>query len=371
LATILAGTRVEKLSDVGKVVSSPEGNLELVVEGKGDPVRIEAGLFGMEELQSFFSLLGEVHNKVQEKVREEKEAQERARQLEKERLEKEAEELRQKRLLESVAEKEARKRALHARVAGGQELVAEAWGEDCLIGVSDTKIGYACSSSSVPGVEAAELSAIETVRSHPDGSFLLVTGDGTGGETGILVAAGRFEMEELAKVFGAMQGFTEAAERVKREEENRILEAKLAVEREEKRKRDEELARQQQAAEEAARKIKEEEEAEEARRAQAVADKKASREEAVRSDAQADKQEVVALIHGPDCVVAATKTAVYFVTSEGEMRKALSKDIDKVGMGAGGASMVLIVKGEDFLELKMEDYAMDDLGMLFSQLQPS
>ena len=56
---------------------------------------------------------------------------------------------------------------------------------------------------------------------------------------------------------------------------------------------------------------------------------------------------------------------------DGTMRKALSKDVDKVGMGSDGDSMVLIVKGEPFLELKMEDYGMEELGRLFSKLQPS
>jgi hypothetical protein len=38
-------------------------------------------------------------------------------------------------------------------------------------------------------------------------------------------------------------------------------------------------------------------------------------------------------------------------------------------MGASGDSMVLFVKGEAFLELKISDYPMDQLGVLFSKLQ--
>lgn len=45
-------------------------------------------------------------------------------------------------------------------------------------------------------------------------------------------------------------------------------------------------------------------------------------------------------------------------------------DVLQVGMGSGGESMILIVKGEPFMELKMTDYSMDDLGTLFSKLQP-
>ena len=56
--------RIEKLSHVAKVVSSPEGNLELVVVGGGEPLRVEAGLFVMDELQAFFALLAQVHMKV-------------------------------------------------------------------------------------------------------------------------------------------------------------------------------------------------------------------------------------------------------------------------------------------------------------------
>lgn len=39
-------------------------------------------------------------------------------------------------------------------------------------------------------------------------------------------------------------------------------------------------------------------------------------------------------------------------------------------MGRTGDSMVLIVKGEPFVELVIADYGMEALGELFSKLQP-
>lgn len=59
------GLRIEKLADISKVTSSPHGDLELVVRaGWQGAIIVEAGLFDMEKLQGFFSLLAEVHEKV-------------------------------------------------------------------------------------------------------------------------------------------------------------------------------------------------------------------------------------------------------------------------------------------------------------------
>lgn len=55
---------------------------------------------------------------------------------------------------------------------------------------------------------------------------------------------GRRLMCASVQVFGAMQGFTEAQERAEKEEANRILEERLAVEREEERQRQQVLKTQ-------------------------------------------------------------------------------------------------------------------------------
>ena len=362
-----ANRRSEKLSDVGKVVSSPEGNLELTVQGNKEPLRIEAGLFDMEQLGSFFSLLGEVHQRAMREAEEAREEAERKRLREAERAAAAAEAEKERRLAAMEGEKRRKMDELRATVdegCGGEGLVAEAWGSDCLIGLSQTAVAFACQGRSL---QSSALPDIKSLRSSPEGSFTLVLAAETG--EGILIPAGTFEMEELAKVFGAMKGFTEAAERARREEEGKLEEIRLAKVREEERKKEEERERQRQEEEERERKRKEAEEAEEAAKLAAVEALKQKREDAVRDDAKSEGQQVVALLHGPSCVVGASKTAVYFVGEDATMRKALLSDVEKVGMGKTGDSMVLIVKGEEFMELSMADYNMEALGDFFSKLQ--
>ena len=55
---------------------------------------------------------------------------------------------------------------------------------------------------------------------------------------------------------------------------------------------------------------------------------------------------------------------------EEEVRQTEIKKIDKVAMGEGGMSMIVMVAGEPFVEIKVEDYPMDKLGEFFQKLTP-
>jgi len=229
--------RREKLSEIEKVKSSPEGNLLLEIKGYGkEPLPIEAAKFKMDELGAFFQFLSEFHSKAIEarlqREEEERREKERRRLQEEEELTKRGEAAVEAARLAKIAAKEK----LRASVVGEEQrkLVKEVHGAECVFAVSDDEALFADDQglqvaplrkvisvrnvsaspydmhvSSSPYGQVAPLRKVISVRNDPtSGALLLIIKDDTGERPGITVPVDAFSMEQLGEVFGAMSSFS-------------------------------------------------------------------------------------------------------------------------------------------------------------------
>jgi len=69
-------------------------------------------------------------------------------------------------------------------------------------------------------------------------------------------------------------------------------------------------------------------------------------------------------------IMAVSRQTLYVVDDKAEMKSTKIREIEKVAMGGDGASMVVMVAGEPFVEIIVSDYPMDELGAFFQKLSP-
>ena len=362
--------RREKLSDIEKVVSSPEGNLLLNIKGFGkEALPIEAAKFKMDELGAFFQFLSEFHSKAIEarlqKEEEERREKERRRQQEEEDLKKQGEAAVEAARLAKIAAKEK----LRASVVGDEQrnLVKEVYGAKCVFAVSDEEALFADGQ----GLQVAPLRKVVSVRNDASsGALLLIIKDDAGERPGITVPVDAFSMDQLGEVFGAMSSFSEGLQRAARDEQTRLEEERLAREREIREA--EEAERRRQEEEEAARKAEEERLAAEAK-AKAEAELKAFKDNMQNMPkvaAKKAKDPIVLQIEKEGLVLAVSRQTLYVVNDKAEMKTTKIREIDKVAMGPDGGSMIVMVGGEPFVEIVVSDFPMDQLGAFFQKLTP-
>ena len=312
-------TRREALSDIDKVVSSPEGNLMLKLKGfSREPLPIEAAKFNMEELGHFFQFLSEFHGKAVEAEMREREREEK----EKARLAHEAEQALIKQGEAAVlAAKQAvidAKAKLRATIEGAgperRNIITEVYGEKCIFGVSDDEALFADPS----GLQVAKIAQVASVRTDPtSGALQLVIRDTDGEQrAGITVPADAFSMEQLGAVFGAMSSFTESLQRAARDQQAALEEERLAKERA-IREAEEEARRLEEEAE-AARKA-EQERLEAEAKAKAEAEAKAFKENMLNMPkvaAKKAKDPILLQLAKDDLVLAVSRLTLYAVNAK-------------------------------------------------------
>ena len=295
--------RREALSDIDKVVSSPEGNLLLNIKGYGkEPLPIEAAKFKMEELGAFFQFLSEFHSKAIEarlqKEEDDRKDKARRKQQEEDDLVKQGEAAVEAARLGKIEAKKQLRSTVMASVKGS--IVKEVYGAACIFAVGEEEALFADSD----GLQVAALRSISSVRNDPtSGALLLIIKDELGERAGLTVPADAFTMEQLGEVFGAMSTFSEGLERAARDERTRVEEERLGKEREIREAEEAEEKKREEV--EAARK------AEEDRLAAAAAAKKDAEEKAFKDNManlpKVKRCEVVLHTHASSCVYVAVR----------------------------------------------------------------
>ena len=336
--------RREKLSDIDKVKSSPEGNLLIEIKGYGkEPLPIEAAKFKMDELGAFFQFLSEFHSKAIEarlqREEEERREKERRRLQEEEELTKRGEAAVEAARLAKIAAKEK----LRASVVGEEQrkLVKEVHGAECVFAVSDDEALFADDQ----GLQVAPLRKVISVRNDPSsGALLLIIKDDAGERPGITVPVDAFSMEQLGEVFGAMSSFSVGLQRAARDEQTRLEEERLAKEREIREAAEAERRRQEE--EEAARKAEEARLAAEAK-AKEEAELKAFKENMQSMPKVAAKKArdpILLQIEKEGLILALSRQTLYVVNEKAEMKTTKIREIEKVAMGPDGGSMIVMVR---------------------------
>ena len=362
--------RREALSDIEKVVSSPEGNLLLKVKGLGkEPLPIEAAKFQMDDLAAFFQFLSEFHSKaIEARVQqEEQDRKEKAR-----RKKEEEEELARQGEAAVEAARLAKidaKKKLRAALEGPEQraLVKEVYGEECVFAVSDEEALFA----DAQGLQVATLRSVTSVRNDAaSGDLLLVVADEEGEQAGIRVPVDAFTMEQLGEVFGVMAAFSEGLQRAARDEHAQLEEERLAKER--AIREAEEAERRRLEEEEAARKAEEERLAAEAKAKREAEEKafKANMANMPKAAAKKAKDPIVVQLEKEGLILAVSRRTLYVVNADAEMKTTDITKIDKVAMGPDGSSMVVMVAGEPFVEIVVSDFPMEQLGKFFEKLNP-
>jgi len=335
------------LSDIEKVVSSPEGNLLLKLSGLGkEPLPIEAAKFKMDDLGAFFQFLSEFHSKAIEArvLREEEERKDRAR-----RKKEEEEELARQGEAAVEAAKLAKLRAkehLRATVRGSEDrsLVKEVFGAECVFAVSDEEALFA----NHQGLQVATVRNVVSVRNDPaNGDLLLVVKEGGAERAGIRVPVDAFTMEQLGEVFGVMAAFSEGLQRAARDEHARLEEERLAQER--AIREAEEAERRRVEEEEAARKAEEERLAAETK-AKKEAEEKAFKDNMANMPKMAAKKvkdPIIVQLEKEGLVLAVSRRTLYVVGAAGEMKTTDIRQIEKVAMGADGGRFLCVFARAD------------------------
>ena len=83
------------------------------------------------------------------------------------------------------------------------------------------------------------------------------------------------------------------------------------------------------------------------------------------------KDPIVLQLKKEGMIMAVSRRTLYVVDKNAEMKSTEIKQIEKVAMGADGGSMVVMVAGQPFVEIIVNDFPMDQLGAFFQKLTPS